>query len=125
MIALDTKCAEYGNNIANISDNNETIINKSLGVLQEDGVYAFFLYLESRGNKEKKVTSEIKKHTWGLIKNIGMVSGDFSFDGIREKVTKNLDHLLFTKNMLERTLVYARYHAKALGKPIASNVGSR
>jgi len=98
MIALDTKCAEYGNNIANISDNNETIINKSLGVLQEDGVYAFFLYLESRGNKEKKVTS---------------------------KVTKNLDHLLFTKNMLERTLVYARYHAKALGKPIASNVGSR
>ncbi len=32
---------------------------------------------------------------------------------IREKLAKDLDSLLLTKQLLERTLVYARYHAKA------------
>ena len=110
---LDLKCAECGSKIPQ-SNKDETLITKSLGVLQEDGVYAFFLYLASRG--EKELAKRIIEQTFSLLKNqiTSIKDAGEPLSAIREKLADNLDSLLLAKQLLERTLVYARYHAKAL-----------
>ncbi len=134
MEILDMKCAEYGNMIASIDDNNDTLITKSLGVLQEDGIYAYYIYLLSRGSKEEKPALKTTQLMFKFLKERGVFTADDPIlnkdsltkdekneyvrkllNAIRSDIANNLDHLLFAKELLERTLVYARYHAKALG----------
>lgn len=136
MEILDMKCAEWGSKIGATAD--ETTITKALGVLQEDGVYAFFIYLCSKGDaknltisdetfrflKERRIfdneepikkykeysatpNKETKKEKLRLYMNT-------LTDVIRTDLANDLDKLLFAKELLERALVYARYHAKAL-----------
>ena len=128
MEILDMKCAEYGSKIVSEIDNAaeernkiETMITKTLGVLQEDGVYAFALYSKSKsgdGNTEKKTAMQIFNNTFELLKagKIEILPGkcDDFLAGIRENLAPDLDKLFLAKELLERTLVYARYHAKAL-----------
>ena len=56
---LDMECAEWGETIAN-AVKDEAVITKALGVLQENGVYAFFLFLSTN----KKGYSNIKEKTF-------------------------------------------------------------
>lgn len=117
MELLDMKCAEYGTIIANIPKNEETLIRKSLGVLQEDGVYAFFLYLSAQ---KKDYADATKKKAFELLKSVDVLMDVFGSEtdilkALREQFKDKLDELLLAKELLERTLVYARYHAKALG----------
>lgn len=127
MEILDMKCAEYGNmiveEIGNASEKNkiESMITKALGVLQEDGLYAFALYSKAKSreeNTEKKTAKLLYDKTFELLKTdtIGILTGDCNdlLIGIRENLSSNLDNLFLAKELLERTLVYARYHAKAL-----------
>lgn len=131
MEILDMKCAEYGSKIVSEIDNAakegkkiEAVITKTLGVLQEDGVYAFALYSKSKcgnENTEKRTAMQIYNKTFELLKadKIGIlpeICNDFLL-GIRQSLAegKDLDKLFLAKELLERTLVYARYHAKALG----------
>lgn len=118
MKILDTKCAQFGHDMAAQCED-ETLINKCLGVLQEDGVYAFFLYLKSRSKTELKISEKISKKAYELL------TQDYSFgrlkesnndhlEFVRKKLGNRLDDLFFAKELLERALVYARYHAKAL-----------
>ena len=121
---LDRLCAEYGYQIANevyqaIGKNTENHISKSLGVLQEDGVYAFFLYQASRGKTEKPGADRLKEQATALLKEAEIKPFDTitdSLEAVRAKdgLANNLDELLLAKRLLEQTLIYARYHAKAL-----------
>lgn len=124
---LDMICAEYGNKIvAEIhapgeKNKIESVIIKSLGVLQEDGVYAFALYTKSKSGEdstEKRATRLLFEKSYEFLKDerIAMLTGDTSdfLEHIRTELADNLDRLLFAKELIERTLVYARYHAKAL-----------
>ena len=132
MEILDMKCAEYGSkivskivseieNTAKERNKIETMITKTLGVLQEDGVYAFALYSKSKsgnGSTEKRTAGTIYDKAGELLKHdkISLLSGNCSdlLIGIRENLASDLDKLFLAKELLERTLVYARYHAKAL-----------
>ncbi|RJO61283.1 hypothetical protein C4544_03260 [candidate division WS5 bacterium] len=105
MEILDMKCAECGSKIGATLE--EALITKSLGVLQEDGVYAFFLYLKTKKGPGEK----IKESAFDFLE----LEKTASLEVVREKFKDNLDALLFAKELLERTLVYARYHAKAIG----------
>ncbi len=109
---LDLECAGCGSEIAERKDD-ETLITKSLGVLQEDGVYAFFLYLAS---KKEEIAKRISKQTFSLLTTQITAINDEKepLSAIRGKLADNLDSLLLAKQLLERTLVYARYHAKAM-----------
>jgi len=126
-ILLDLKCAEYGDKI--IKEINkpkeknkiESFITKSLGVLQEDGVYAFAIYTKSKSGNEgtEKITAKhIHNNACALLKDESIkiiYSNCSSFtESILKDLASNLDSLLLAKELLERTLVYARYHAKAL-----------
>ena len=48
-INLDYLCAENGQEIGGIADKNT--LQKALGVIKEDGIYAMFLYLEKADTK--------------------------------------------------------------------------
>jgi len=130
---LDRLCAKYGQKIVtegkNLFKNNKEFdknkiknpIQKSLGVLQEDGVYAFFLYLDSEGAFDKDKTEKvISEHSWEILKedNINLVTKNFDkekvYKELQENVLKELDKMFLAKNLLEKMLIYARYHAKAL-----------
>lgn len=126
---LDQLCARYGHQMAQelsaaIKKAAENHITKSLGVLQEDGVYAFFLYQESR-KSEKAGADKLKALAAELLKQAGIKPFDSAIDSLEAVrgnphkqiagLVANLDDLLLAKCLLEQALIYARYHAKALG----------
>ena len=122
MLNLDYECMKYGQKISKISDSNlENNLRKALGVLQEDGVYAMFLWLEKNAsdvNEELveflngKDENEIKIKKY-LLNDDKMFRKNFSkFCEDLQTVAQDIDKLLFMKKLLERTLIYALYHAK-------------
>lgn len=118
---LDRLCAQYGHAMAKqvhekLGKQAENHITKSLGVLQEDGVYAFFLYQVSR-KSEKEGAQKLKAQAAALLKQCGMKGFQNSADpleAVRNELANDLDQLLLAKRLLEQALIYARYHAKAL-----------
>ncbi len=119
MINLDYLCAKTGQEIGGETD--RSILQKALGVLHEDGIYAMFLWLEEKETKKekykvrKKLTcmlneDKIRNH---LFSDSSTFSEDFKeFCAKLIEVAKDIDKLFFLKMMLERTLTYALYHAK-------------
>ncbi len=84
-------------------------IEKSLGVLSNDGVYAYFVYVKSKGvsdvflDKLKTITKFIDEEEKELNQEY--------FKNLSDDINK----LLFFREILEKILIYARYHAKAMG----------
>lgn len=131
---LDRICAQFGFQMAkqvnaafNKSSDTENLITKSLGVLQEDGVYALFLYLASQvkeGKDEKKASKgarALANEAAGLLANNPpslLKPGDYkqAMEQIRQPggLADHVDNLLLAKRLLELALIYARYHAKTL-----------
>ena len=124
---LDRLCAHYGWQMAEqvhqaLGKGTETYITKSLGVLQENGIYAFFLYQESRGERERKGAEKLKEQARALLKAVPIRPFDEIEDPLEavrgnervQGLADNLDDLLLAKRLLEKALIYARYHAKAL-----------
>lgn len=129
IVNLDAVCARYAYKIVDQeaprhtlpeSDKSklENTITKSLGVLQEQGVYAFFLFLAHA--KKEKGAKQITKQTLSLLRynQVGVLqekqaNEQDDFPAL-QKLTEDLDQLLLARELLEQTLIYARYHAKAL-----------
>ncbi|MEJ2252314.1 MAG: hypothetical protein P8Y97_21970 [Candidatus Lokiarchaeota archaeon] len=95
----------------------EILLTKSLGVLQEQGIYAFILFCKSRpeaeresGNKIIEITEELLKADLELILN-----NDDILKEIRDNLasSSNLNKLILANRLLEKSLIYGRYHAKA------------
>jgi hypothetical protein len=119
---LDQICAKYGYRIAEkvyeaIGKQAENHITKSLSVLREDGVYAFFLYQASRGQREKPGADKLRDQARELLKEAGIKGFENAGDplaAVRDQLAGDLDQLLLAKRLLEQALIYARYHIKAL-----------
>jgi hypothetical protein len=101
----------------------ETLLTKALGVLQEQGIYAFLLFCMSRSSSEKSGSEQMYAITEKLLKNeLKFISADEKdlFDALRKEhglaSPENFDKLILTLQVLEKGLIYARYHAKALKK---------
>lgn len=103
----------------------ETFINKSLGVLSSNGVYALWLYLKAENKKENKKGNkeENEEEAIDLVNILEECGIELKADTeVNEKtkkeskiinLSKDLKDLLFAKEVLEKTLIYARYRAKA------------
>ncbi|MBF2029757.1 MAG: hypothetical protein IGS48_23875 [Oscillatoriales cyanobacterium C42_A2020_001] len=115
---LDRLAAQHAQAlIKNTKDDIETTVTKALGVLQEDGVYACFLYLLAKEKENGKATvaemlNLLDGLTFGWSKPTSNKPEDI-LSHITEKVTVNLERLLLAKETLEQMLIYARYGAKA------------
>jgi hypothetical protein len=100
----------------------DNTVTKTLGVLQENGVYACFLYLLA---KEKDNGRIVVDEMLNLLDGLGFGWGKPSGNGVEEilqhitdKVSGDpkqggLERLLLAKETLEQMLIYARYGAKA------------
>jgi hypothetical protein len=103
----------------------DNLVTKALGVFQEDGVYAGFLFLYSRTRKEDDeiaavvrgqllaLAAEDLPFGWGMP-----ASSDTrgALKHVSDTICAELDPLLMTKELFEQTLIYARYGAKARKK---------
>lgn len=126
---LDQLCAEYGNKFAELvylilRNKAEGFLTKALNVLQEQGLYAFVLFCESRGGSEKPAADKIKELTKEMLKDkLGLISDGDLLEEIRKDggLSANLDKLLLAIQVLEKSLIYARYHAKALKESQQNN----
>lgn len=117
MTNLDYLCIKNGQEIGEIVD--KTVLQKALGILKEDGFYAMFLWLEDKDkNVRAKLNSlfnedSIRKYLFQDSSKFAEGFSDFCNKLI--EVAKDIDKLLFLKKILERTLIYALYHAKVKG----------
>jgi len=116
MTNLDIQCAELGRKIAQISGMDEKVINAALAVLEEQGLYAMFLYLQAR---HSNVAGEAYSDSLELLKNIfsnQLASANNILEAIKILAnSEDLDDLLFARDLLRTALSYARYHLKAKG----------
>lgn len=108
--------------------NVDNLVTKALGVLQENGVYAYTLYLLSRSqDKEKEISAIVISESLGLLEGLGFgwdqpeqPGNAFQVERVLEHISDkvvadNLEHLLLAKETLEQMLIYARYGVKARG----------
>jgi hypothetical protein len=126
-INLDRLAAKHAqaviaNTKASKSSDIENTVTKALGVLQEDGVYACFLYLLA---KEKEPGKKVIEQMLDLLEGLEFgwnkplkenkidVQPDVVLKHITDHVTQDLERLLLAKETLEQMLIYARYGAKA------------
>ncbi len=101
-------------------DTLERLATKSLGVLQEQGVYAMMLFLFSRTGDEDKVAPIIRAQLYESLKEIPafkksqiLDNADKALEFYARNVLDNIDTLLLVRDLYEQTLIYARYAAKA------------
>jgi hypothetical protein len=115
---LDLKCAELGGELAKVKTDkgqlvDEKVFTNALSVLEEQGPYACFLYLQAR---EGKLGHEITtKATEFLSKTLTASNNDKKPLDFLKDLASGLDDLLFARDLLRQVFVYARYHAKARG----------
>jgi hypothetical protein len=120
---LDRLAAKYAQEvIKNSKDEDidiENTVTKALGVLQENGVYACFLYLMAK--EDEKREKVVVNNMLGLLDELNFGWGKPNnpsdnkevLEYIINKVMVDLERLLLAKETLEQMLIYARYGAKA------------
>ena len=101
---LEYKINQVAFEIAQFLDKTE--INKLLGVLASDGVYAMWVYAKA---KKDIMESEL----YGKLKSILDISNYEDYEQYFQKLSEDINELLFRKELIEQALIYARYHAKA------------
>ena len=111
---LDLACAKTGQAIAEKpSKELEKLVTSALAVLEEQGVYALFLFLETRGNDAAKI---IEQNLHELLKKTPrqdpLLLGNGDVFTSLQRMSEDLDKLLLARDLLRQALVYARYHAR-------------
>ena len=106
----------------------ENIITKSLAVLAEQGLYAFGLFLATRKREQDQTLAQrIDQEARRLLQSTGLASVEqacapdmpsfyrsLTATQPDESAVEALRRILFAKQLLETTLTYGRYAAKAL-----------
>ncbi|HMR67702.1 MAG TPA: hypothetical protein PKE64_27140 [Anaerolineae bacterium] len=126
---LDQKAAHYAQKIVkegckevnNDAKKVENLVTKTLGVLQEQGVYACILFLLSRTGDEAKIAPKLSIELYNLLNEVPELSVSLTgqsnpqqvLQTYSDQICENLDTLLFVRDLYEQTLIYARYGAKA------------
>jgi hypothetical protein len=103
----------------------DNLVTKALGVLQENGVYACFLFLFSRSRQEDEAIAQVVRAQllrlagedlhfgWDDLATHASASSNTVLPKVSGTICRDLDPLLMTKELFEQTLIYARYGAKA------------
>ena len=121
---LDFLCSNCAQAIVELASNNkkelENRITNALGVLQEDGVYSFYLFLKYRKMDQPTEPGSSQWPVWQkmaeLLRNdeIGQPLSNEIDDRAVIELTNNLSNLLLAKQILERVLIFARYGLRSL-----------
>jgi len=90
-------------------------INKLLGILASDGVYAIWVYANDKFKKDQQKINKIKNLIEELNNFVNVNYNRDIDDKYFQNLAQDLNKLLFMKDLLEKVFIYARYHAKAKG----------
>ncbi len=128
---LDSRINEYSYKmVKELKDGKVNLgeIDKALGVLCNDGVYGYYVYCKSKSNgkSDEKIKSPMfSQFISNIVKEFDDIvySGRelksfkslYEYDGYFSNLSTDIHKLLFFKDILEKILTYARYHAKAEG----------
>jgi len=108
---LDLACAKAGKTIAeHPSKELENLVTSALAVLEEQGVYALFLFLHSKGE------ISLCKKMYELLKETPqqaplLIDREDDWKSLQQ-MAEDLDKLLLARDLLRQSLIYARYHAR-------------
>jgi hypothetical protein len=112
---LDLACAEMGKSIAGMSSKElENLITRALAILEEQGLYALFLFLNTHGGRGngKDISTKLHQFLKETPQQTPLLSDKADiFDSLQE-LAKKLDNLLLAHDLIRQSLVYARYHAR-------------
>jgi hypothetical protein len=111
---LDLACAKVAKEITEKpSKELGNTITAALGVLEEQGLYALFLYHEvHRKDEGKAVSDKLKEFLKNTPKQNPILTGNGDSFTLLQSLANDLDKLLLARDLVRQTLVYARYHAK-------------
>ncbi|GAB7081555.1 hypothetical protein [Megalodesulfovibrio paquesii] len=111
---LDLACAKVGKTIAERpSKELEDLVTSALAVLEEQGIYALFLFLKTRGGSgAENVNQNIYEFLKVTPKQAPLLSDNADVFTSLQQMAKDLDNLLLARDLVRQTLVYARYHAR-------------
>ena len=118
---LDKIAAEVGFELADNKKDSakefERTVTKALGILIEDGLFAYAIWLESEDEKEIIDKSfELLKDKTKLIENNYTNNKEKLREATLKEISPSIEKTLLARQLLERMLVYARYRAKAMQK---------
>jgi len=117
---LDMECAKLGRALAQLEKVDEKTLASALGVLEEQGLYACFLFLNAQGKDAgRKVSSELAGFLRKVPADSPLLRNGDLFTAV-QALAGDLDKLLFARDLLRQALVYGRYHAKAREEKKAS-----
>ncbi|MCS7025734.1 MAG: hypothetical protein NZV14_13115 [Bryobacteraceae bacterium] len=110
---LDVECANLGRELAQLDKVDHKTLTSALGVLEEQGVYACFLFLNAQGGPAgQEVSGELAKFLQKLPAGSPLLGRGDLFTAL-QALAGDVDKLLFARDLLRQALVYGRYHAKA------------
>jgi hypothetical protein len=111
---LDLACAKMGKTIAERpSKELENLVTSALAVLEEQGIYALFLFLKTRGGSGvENVNQKIYEFLKVTPQQAPLLSDNADVFTSLQQMAKDLDKLLLARDLVRQTLVYARYHAR-------------
>lgn len=108
---MDLACARAGKIIAEKPLKElENLLTDALGVLEEQGVYALFLYLNAHSTG-RTVSDNLHNFLKETLQQSLLLPGNNIFAAL-QNLGEDLDNLLLARDLLRQTLVYARHHAK-------------
>ena len=111
---LDLACAKMGKTVSDRpSKELENLITSALAVLEEQGIYALFLYLRTQGkNIGQTVSDNLHNFLKETPQQTPLLSGNTDIFTSLQQMAKDLDSLLLARDLIRQSLVYARYHAR-------------
>ena len=104
---LDMECATLG---SKLSQHGDKLLTDALSVLEEQGVYALFLYLQYKSGG-RPVIDACRTFLRDQLPG-GWESGGEVVQAV-QGLANDLDRLLLARDLLRQALIYGRYHAKA------------
>jgi len=114
---LDLACARAGKDIAaKPTKELENLITEAIAVVEEQGIYALFLFLKTRSGKDRERAKNVSRNLHEFLKvtpqQTPLLSGDTDIFASLQKIATDLDKLLLARELVLQALVYARYHAR-------------
>ena len=118
---IEPRCAHFGSQIvqnkgqAKDPKRLQTIVRNALGVMREEGLFAFYLYLKYRWGEGGQVIWPQVKGLW-QDEAVGPLwpEGQDDREGVIA-LTEDLHDLLLAREVAERALVYALYGLRVEG----------
>ncbi|WP_041082082.1 hypothetical protein [Thermotoga profunda] len=115
---IDQICAKYSIGIISEMTSEydpkevQNLITKALGVLQQQGLYSFGLFCKAESKAGKILENIIK-----MLHEIEVLDNSTENELSKlSKLSENIHDLILAVEIVEKTLIYSRYHAKALVK---------